>query len=147
MANQKQSQNMPENVIIPNPEKLDDLIRKFKEQGQDKIHVLADFDRTLTKAFVKGKSFPSIISQLRDGNYLTPDYAAKAQALFDNYHPIEIDPNIPHKEKTTKMQEWWRTHFDLLIASKLNKKDLQKVASSGAMELRSGALKFLSTLN
>ncbi|VAW11969.1 hypothetical protein MNBD_BACTEROID05-607, partial [hydrothermal vent metagenome] len=62
------------NVIIPNSDKLKKLKENIADGGAKKLHVLADFDRTLTTAFVDGERRPSIISVLRDGGYLTPDY-------------------------------------------------------------------------
>jgi hypothetical protein len=117
---------MNKNVLIPNPEVLEQAKKEFKKGGAEKIHVLADFDRTLTTAFVDGKSIPSLISVLRDGNYLTPDYAGKANALFEKYHAIEIDSKIPLFEKKKAMLEWWKTHFALLVECGLNKSDLEK---------------------
>src|SRR3989344_7124306 len=107
------------NSIVINQEGLEGLKKSIKEAGSRDLHILADFDRTMTKAFVNGESTPSLISILRDGNYLTPDYAERAQALYRKYHPIEIDPDIPLLDKKKTMEEWWLTHFDLLIESKL----------------------------
>jgi 5'-nucleotidase len=107
------------------------------------MHVLADFDRTLTKAFVNGKNIPSLISILRDGNYLTLDYAKKANDLYTKYHPIEIDPLVPDEEKKRMMHEWWTTHFDLLIKSGLNKKDLIGVVNDGKVKFREEFLEFI----
>ena len=84
---------------LNNEEKLKETIEKMKADGPDRLHVLADFDRTLTMAHVDGKSIPSMISILRDGNYLTPDYAAQAHALYNHYAPIESDPNVSKKDK------------------------------------------------
>jgi len=137
---------MIENIIILNPKELEKLKKSISEAGPEKLHVLADFDRTLTTAFVDGKSVPSIMSILRDGNYLTPDYAEKAHALYTKYHPIEIDPKISLEEKKKAMLEWWTTHFDLLIKSGLNKKDLEKVIESGKIRFRGGALDFIEFL-
>jgi 5'-nucleotidase len=134
------------NIVISNPEKFAKLLKVFKEEGKDRIHILSDFDRTLTKAYINGKFVPSIISQLRDGNYLIPDYAPKAQALYDKYHAIEIDPRVGKEEKAAKMYEWWVTHFGLLIKSGLNKKDLEKVVQTGPVELRNGTTEFLDLL-
>ncbi|MBL7148244.1 MAG: hypothetical protein ISS82_05450 [Nanoarchaeota archaeon] len=135
-----------ENVIISNLSKLKDLKNRFKDGGVEKFHVISDFDRTLTKAFVDGKKFPSVISVLRDGNYLTADYAEKAHALFNKYHPIEIDSDIPLEEKKKAMHEWWTTHFRLLIKSGLNRKDLEKIVESGKIRFREGALEFIDFL-
>lgn len=89
---------------------------------------------------------PSLISVLRDNNYLTPDYPDKAKELFAKYHAIEISKEIPHDEKVKAMEEWWRSHYDLLIKSKLNKKDIESATKSGKVELRDGAREFLELL-
>ncbi len=107
---------MDDNLIISNLAELERVKKTIAESEVDTIQVLADFDRTLTTAFVDGKSVPSIISILRDGDYLAPGYAQKAHALFDKYHAIEIDPDIPFEEKRDAMKEWWTRHSKLLIA-------------------------------
>lgn len=138
---------MPENILISNPEELEKLKKSISKAGAEKLHVLADFDRTLTTAFVDGKSIPSLISILRDGNYLTHDYAEKAHTLYDKYHPIEIDLNISLEEKKKEMREWWIAHFDLLINSGLNKEDLEKIIKLGRVRLREGASDFIDFLH
>ena len=79
-----------------------------------------------------------MISILRNGEYLTPDYARKANELYDKYHLIEINSEISSDERKKAMNGWWTKHFDLLIKSGLNKKDLQKVIASGIVKRRDG---------
>ena len=135
-----------ENIIIQNPKKLEEVKKAIAESGAEKLHVISDFDRTLTYSFVDGERRPSLIFVLRSGGYLTPDYPEKAHALFDKYHPIEIDPNIAGPEKKEAMQQWWQTHFDLLIRSGLNKNDIEKAVDSGKIKFRGGALEFFGSL-
>jgi len=138
---------MDKNVVIPNPAKLEDLKKSISEDGVGKLHVLADFDRTLTCAFVNGEKVPSMISVLRSsGEYLGEDYAKKAHVLYNKYHPIEVDPKVPLKEKKRIMREWWRAHFDLIIKSGLNKRALEKVVESRKIKLRNGFSKFIDFL-
>ncbi|MFA5392156.1 MAG: hypothetical protein WC306_00470 [Candidatus Paceibacterota bacterium] len=137
---------MKENIFISDPEELERLRVAISKAGAEKFHILADFDRTLTTAFVNGKSIPSLISILRDDNYLTPDYAQKAYELYDKYHPIEIDPKVSIEGKKRAMEEWWTAHFNLLIKSGLNRKDLEKVAESGKIKLRDGFKEFTDFL-
>lgn len=134
------------NIVILNPEKLEKSKSTISEGGVDKLHVLADFDRTLTSAFIGGQSTPSIIAILRDGSYLTPDYAKKAHELYNKYHPIEIDPKIPIEKKKKAMNEWWEAHFDLLIKSGLNKKDLERIVESKKIKFRNKALELIDFL-
>jgi 5'-nucleotidase len=138
---------MPENVIISNPEKLEMIIKKFKAQGQDKIHVLADFDRTLTQAFVNGEKISSIIAILRKDNILNEVYAQKTEELFDRFHPIEMDPKIPLAEKKKHMASWWDLHNQELLRHGLTKKHLDLIADSPKIKLRPGLIEFLTLLN
>ncbi|MBW6451603.1 MAG: hypothetical protein K0B02_02640 [DPANN group archaeon] len=90
---------MNPDIIISNPKKLEILKNKIALDGIKNIHIISDFDRTFTKAFVNRQKVPSMISELPNGNYLTDDYAKKAHALFNKYHPIEIDINITEENK------------------------------------------------
>ncbi len=135
-----------ENIVISNPVELEKTKKAILEQGKDKIHVLADFDRTLTKVFVNDRKIPSIISVLRDEDYLSPEYSEKAKALANKYHPLEIDPSISIKEKKKAMHDWWTQHFDLLIKSKLNKKHLEKVIENGNIQFREGTSELIDFL-
>lgn len=137
---------MTENIIIPNPEKLERTVKIFSKDGKDKIHILTDFDRTLTTAFINGKSVPSLISILRDGNYLTPDYAIKANELYAKYHPIEIAPKVSLEARKKAMFEWWTIHFDLLIKLGLNRKDIESVVEFGKIKFRDGFGEFADFL-
>ncbi len=138
---------MLENVVVTNAKELEKIKSNIVKDGASKLHILADFDKTLTKAFVNGEKIPSVISVLRDGNYLTKEYAEKAHKLYEKYHPIEINSGISLEEKKKAMHEWWCTHFELLIKSKLNKKDIETVVNSGKIELREGCLEFLDFLH
>lgn len=114
--------------------------------GAVKLKVLADFDRTLTTNFIKGRKAPSLIAALRDSHYLSSDYAAKAQSLYDYYQPFENDPSLSLESKSGLMLEWWRRHFDLLIASGLRQEDIASSIDHKLANLRPGVSEFLSLL-
>jgi len=135
-----------ENVLITNEERFEELKEKFKKDGAEKLHILADFDRTLTQAFVGGKKIASLISVLRDEDYLTPDYPEKAKSFYKKYHAIEMDLDISIEEKTKAMKEWWTKHFRLLIDSGLNMKDLEQAMKSNNLILRNGIFELLDIL-
>ena len=133
-------------VIYSNERELERIKRLITDNGIDNFHVVADFDRTLTKAFVEGEKFHSLIAILRDGSYLTKDYAEKAHALFGKYHPIEIETEISANDKKREMRKWWIEHADLLVKSGLNKKDVENVAKSKKIRFRDGTLEFIDFL-
>jgi len=134
-------------VETTNSKKLEETIQKIAKDGMQSLHVLADFDRTLTKAFVNGKFISSMITILReDGDYLAPEYAPQAHALYHHYGPIENDPKVPLLEKKKIMEEWWQAHFNLLIKYGLSQSDVKKVAESGKLKFRDQFPDFLKIL-
>jgi len=137
-------------IIIPNPEQLNKTIANMIKDGPAKLHILSDFDQTLTKGFYKSKKATSIISHLRNGNYLTSDYAEKSHALFDKYHPIEIDSKIPLQIRKKEMEEWWKLHFKLLIDSGLDKKTIirstKDMVAEDTLDFRKSSQEFFDIL-
>ncbi|MCK5321631.1 hypothetical protein KAJ38_03560 [Candidatus Pacearchaeota archaeon] len=137
-----------DNVIIPDVEGLENLKGKIKLQGYDNLHIISDFDRTLTYAYQQdGKKIPSIISILGDNDYLSAEYSAEAKSLFEKYHAIEINNDVSMGEKRESMKEWWAKHNRLLIKSGLHKKDLERIVESGIVRLREGTRKLFNYLH
>ncbi len=134
------------NVIIVDPKKFENLKNRISEDGVLKFYVISDFERTLTNLFIKGERTPSLISILRNGNYLNPGYSRLAKDLFDQYHPIEINSEIPLREKQKRITEWWKRHYEILIKFGFNKKHIKKVVNSERVKFREGSLEFLDFL-
>lgn len=131
-----------QDVIIVNQKEFDIKLKKIKNDTASQLHILADFDNTLTKAYINGEKFDSAIAQIRKNNYLSKDYVQKAFALYDKYHPIEIDPNISNDDKNKYMIEWWTEHLKLKIASGMNKSVLEDIITKDKIQLRENAIEF-----
>jgi 5'-nucleotidase len=132
-----------ENIIISDKKRLEELKNKISKKGKEGFHVLADFDRTLTKTFVNGQKSSTVIAQIRNGNYISNEYSMGAHKLFDIYHPIEIDPNIGYEEKNSKMMEWWKKHFELLFKCGLNMQVMKEIVSKKKLKFREKTLEFI----
>ena len=126
---------------------LNTKISKFKDGGVNKIHIVSDFDKTLTKFKFKGEKVSSVISVLRDENYLTPDYSARAKGLFEKYHPYEIDFSINWDQRKAKMLEWWSEHYVVLRECGLTKDDLTSIVKSDRICLRDNYEEFFKTVD
>jgi HAD superfamily hydrolase (TIGR01544 family) len=114
--------------------------------GPSHLQVICDFDRTLTTNFIHGRKAPSLVAALRDGNYLDNDYSSKAQALYDYYHPLEMDPGLSLETKKSLMAEWYRRHFELLIGSGLSQEKIADAIDNQLANLREGVSEFLQIL-
>lgn len=134
-------------VSISHPEQFERIKSQIRQQGFERLHVVSDFDRTLTYGSVNGFKIPSIISLLRDGKHLTEGYAEKAHALFDTYHPKEVDPTLDLHKKKNAMHEWWAKHYELLIESGLSFNDLRHIVDTGFLQFRDGVGSLLDFLH
>jgi len=136
-----------ENIIIPDKKKLEETIKKISKQGKNKFHVLADFDRTLTKGKFNGDAkVTSIINLIALGGHLNKDYQEKANELYEKYYVIEHNLNIPLEKKRKEMVNWWTKHSQLLIDSGLNLKVLKEVVKKNNPHFRESIFNFLDIL-
>ena len=139
-----------ENVIVVNQKELDKKINAFKKDGANSIHILSDFDRTITNAYLNGKKTPSLIYHLRNEHYLTEDYSAKAFALYEKYHPLEVSTTITPEEKNKAMLSWWSSHYQLLVKSGLDEKTIKQaikdIVKKQGITLRKGIKKILKVI-
>lgn len=112
------------NIFFIDKEELEQKIQKIKQEGRDNLHIVSDFDNTLSKAYVNGEKVQSMIGQVRKLGYLGKDYDTKYDELFNTYHPIEIDPYKSFEEKSKAMEKWWSSHIKVLSGFGLSKKIL-----------------------
>lgn len=140
---------MAENIIIPNKEELEKKKEAFRESGVNSIHVVSDFDRTLTYGTdERGGKTKTVISMLRsDPKYLGQEYVDKSTELFNTYYPYEISSEISREERQRIMHEWWRKHFEFLKYYGLSKDIIYQVVREKPVEFREGAKDFLKSLN
>jgi len=122
-------------------------IKELIKGGVSNLHIVADFDRTLTKAFIEDKKHKSTFSYIRDGGYLGEEYSKKAHELFDKYFPYESDPNVSFEIKKKMMQEWWEIHSKVMVEYGMSKEVVKKVVDDGAAEGRDGLNEFLEMLH
>ena len=138
---------MQENIIIVNPDKLAKIKEGLRQGGPDSVHVLSDFDRTLTYHSQNGRKDNALIAILNEPGYMPPEYGVKAKALFEKYFPIEYDPKVPLADKKAAMVEWWSAVFKNMIAYGLTKDIVERIIRDCRTTLRDGVEDWLDMLS
>lgn len=69
--------------------------------------MVADFDHTLTKMEVDGRTGCSSFKVVRDWTGTPKDCRDEGNKLFKKYYPQESDPTIPPEDKLKIMTEWF----------------------------------------
>lgn len=134
-------------IIYSNKEESEKILENIKKNWVKKLHILTDFDNTLTKAFVDSKRTPSLLAILRDhSEILWEQFAIEDTKLFEKFHPIEIDPNISQEEKNIEMTNWWTKSFELIIKYWFKKEDSEKLVELWNNIFREWVVDFLRKL-
>ena len=133
-------------IAIQDQESFEQKLTSIKNAGPSNLHVIADFDRTLSKAIVDGNKVNTTYAIIRNNNYLKPDYANKAHALFDQYHEYEISDSITEDERDSKMIEWWQKHMELLMEDGMNLNVVEDIIQRHSPTMRQGAKEFFRVL-
>lgn len=127
-------------VHMKNRDRVNCILNKLVQGGANKLQVLYDFDRTITKQHMNGNQQMSSFGIFTKCRSLPSDYKTQEKALMDKYHPIEIDPTIPVPEKKTLMEEWWKKSHDLLIGLNVTIEEIDEVVSNQGPDLRDGCV-------
>jgi hypothetical protein len=94
----------------------------------------ADFDSTLTAA-----DRASSWSIIEKSGMLSVAYHESARALFNKYHPIEVDPYLTRDQKLPNMLQWWEDAHKLLLNERFTRQRLRDMVSAQSDKVPHGA--------
>lgn len=114
------------NIIFSDKNKVLEKIENIIKEGNLNTHILADFDRTITKAYINWNSTPSIMHIFRLNKILPENTVFYDNNLYSIYAPIEKDTNIDIDYKIKKMEEWWKRSLESLKQSWLSKYHIEE---------------------
>lgn len=126
-------------MIITKKEKIKQIETWKKEQ----IHILIDFDRTLTT--YQSKSSWGFLDNTQN---IPKEYFEERDKLFEFYRPIELDTTMNEHTKSHHMEKWWLETIKLFTKYKISKQLLNRETKKpDFMEFRKGAKEFLKTMH
>ncbi|MFT4312432.1 MAG: haloacid dehalogenase-like hydrolase [Candidatus Woesearchaeota archaeon] len=123
------------------------VLEKKQQQLRGNFFVVADFDKTLTKAVSNNRPTVNAIGVFRHGDYINPEYVQKAFALKQHFGPFEYDHDGPLDKRNELMNEWWKKHLTLFVQYGLTQDIVKQAATDGQLVLRDGVKEFLELLH
>lgn len=139
-------QTIPDEVLIPNFPQFIQKLKSMKASGPNHLHLIADYDLTLTKYSTNSIRGCSTY-QLLQSSVLKGDHADYIQSLYNYYHPIEIDPSIPFDTKQQLMHEWWDKSNQAILDESFSNADLPGYIINSTLHFRHGIRELISQLN
>lgn len=131
-------------IIIPNEKEFNEKLQKLILGGTDNLHVISDFDATLSKSFSSNNKSNTTFGKIQGSGLLGEEFERKSKELKDYYQPIEHSFDLSKEEKAKKMREWTVKAWDLIVKSKLNRSLINEINEKEKIEMRLGALDFVS---
>lgn len=113
-------------------------LRAILQDGSQKLHVVADFDNTITKYWVNGQRNPSSHGILMRSDAMTEELRRRTDELYAKYYPIEISHTISKEDKIVAMREWWEEAHVIILESRMNRSDIVNVVKRYPIIIREG---------
>ncbi|KAI8844758.1 pyrimidine 5'-nucleotidase [Chytridium lagenaria] len=114
--------------------KLEDVL----EGGKSKLHIISDFDMTMTRYWMNGSRSPSSHAILTRSPSISAEFKQRSDVLYKTYYPIEISPTVTKEEKFKAMEDWWVKAHELIVDLKLAKSDFAKMIQQTPVAFRPG---------
>lgn len=133
-------------VHIRDRKQLLRTINTILTDGCNSLQVVTDFDLTLTKQHVNGKSVLSSFGIFSKCKQLPESYTKESGRLYKKYRPIEIDPNLSVEEKTKAMTEWMIATNHILKGIPFDPEEIPVVSEIYGANLRDGTKELFKKL-
>ncbi|KAI7866752.1 pyrimidine 5'-nucleotidase-domain-containing protein [Spinellus fusiger] len=137
------------NTLLKNPtvrindkESFKTKASKILKDGSEGIHVICDFDMTMSRYWVRNQQTDALERNSSSHNIpakyskIDPKYSVEAKKVSETFYAIEIHPNMTHEEKTPFMIQWWEEAHRLMIAQNLTEEDIKAMVKEARLELR-----------
>ncbi|KAH8849175.1 Cytosolic 5'-nucleotidase 3A [Schistosoma japonicum] len=124
-------------VFIKNKKIVEKKLEILATCGNDKLEIVTDFDRTLSKHRHKnGELAPTCYSIFESDPELTETTKSMLVSQRAKYYPIEVDRNLTESEKVPYMLEWWGLAHDAIVECGIHRSTLEKTVKECHLELR-----------
>ncbi|XP_064646475.1 cytosolic 5'-nucleotidase 3-like isoform X2 [Lineus longissimus] len=134
-------------VHMEDPQRVASIIEALIEGGKDKLQVIADFDRTLSRFSFEGDIVPTCHGIIDESTLLPESYRIEATTLRNKYYAIEMDPDLTSDEKKPYMVEWYTKAHKLMVACNIRQQELKRIVRESGSKLREGCDSFFKVLD
>ncbi|OGY26610.1 MAG: hypothetical protein A2Z24_02205 [Candidatus Woykebacteria bacterium RBG_16_44_10] len=98
-------------------------LNSFISAGKDKLHLVLDFDRTLTLS--QNRFGENVTTWEILKGYLTPSGQKEYQRFYDFYRRLEVENQL----KRTHAVEWWEGVLNLFIKERLKRSSIEHIVA------------------
>ncbi|KAI9326831.1 pyrimidine 5'-nucleotidase-domain-containing protein [Zopfochytrium polystomum] len=115
-----------------------DKLQRLVRGGKDALHIISDFDFTMTRYWVNGERGPATHRVLSAYSGMSDSYKSMESELFHHFYPIEISTTHSHAEKYAAMEEWWCRVHDGIARERLTEASVAAMVTETPVTFREG---------
>ncbi|TPX59319.1 5'-nucleotidase [Powellomyces hirtus] len=136
--------NPDNSIYVKDSVRVTEKLTSIIADGKDSLHIISDFDMTISKYWVNGERNIGSHRVLALSSRVTEEFTEKTTAIYKKYYPIEISQTVPYAEKVKAMVEWWSTAHEMILELKLTKEELNSMADEVDVVLRDGVVELVA---
>ena len=121
---------------VSNKEAVETKLKAIFDGGCEKLQLIVDFDRTLTRHHKNGNLTDCSWGVMENSPLLPKGYNEKTNALRAKYLPIETDPSLTIEEKIPHMEAWYGQANQLLQEVGIHKDLFSQFVKTSNVEFR-----------
>ncbi|XP_066902284.1 7-methylguanosine phosphate-specific 5'-nucleotidase isoform X2 [Halyomorpha halys] len=136
-----------EKIRMKDKELVISKIKTIQEGGCNKVQIITDFDRTISKHHDNGKPTLSSYCVFEQMPTLPSEFTEGAQNLYNRFSVIEDDPKMSIADKLPYMEEWWRLNEKLFIGLPYEPEKIAQAVKDSGVKLRDHSEECFKILN
>lgn len=106
--------------------------------GPNDLHIISDFDMTLTKYDVNGQRNTTSHAVVANSSRTPQKMKDETDALYQHYYPIEVSHELSPEEKFQHMEDWWHKVHAVIVDAGLTRGDLEHMVADSPIVWREG---------
>lgn len=118
--NDKSTEYILKHFRVQDKKKVLRKLNKFMDEGKDKLHLLVDFDRTLTVG--RDKTGKDIASWEILASHLPLEGLAKQHKLYEKYRPLELSGKMTHEDAIS----WANQVLSIFVENEIGLTEIEK---------------------
>lgn len=137
---------MNQNYVICRPKEFEQKIQQIKQDGPQQLHVVTDFDGTITYGMMNGKRVLGTGIHLRNLESLAKKAPEKHRAIEDHFVKLMQSKNETIEVKSKLSIEWGQKNREFFKEAGLTPAHILEVIQQDCIPYREGLLPFFEML-
>ncbi|KAI9020415.1 pyrimidine 5'-nucleotidase [Hyaloraphidium curvatum] len=131
-------------ILMANRDAVQEKLFSLASGGPEALHIVADFDMTLTKYWVPGPADGKLQRNVSShglvmrSSAMTDELRRRTDDLYRLFYPIEVSHTVPQAEKVAAMEEWWIKAHEIIMESRMKKSDIVEMVRGTVVQFRGG---------